>query len=230
MGTGNMAQVAKSFHVADARILGLAVIPLTAALTAVTNASSRVLWGFVSDKIGREYTMTLAFTLEAVFVFLVTQVSDNPVLFVVAFSLVFLCWGEIYALFPAVSGDVFGAKYAASNYGMMYTAKGVASILGGYGAALVAAKVEFTGVVRCSVLCGSMPQRACRCSYLLCYRALVSSRIAGKPKRGSRSPRAEIFSRIMFEGAGACPGCAIQHWGGAFFCPAPHKIPLNYRH
>ncbi len=139
MSTGNMAQVARSFHVADARILGLAVIPLTAALTAVTNASSRVIWGFVSDKLGREYTMALAFALEAVFVFLVTQVANNPVLFVVAFSLVFLCWGEIYALFPAVTGDVFGSKYAASNYGMMYTAKGVASILGGYGAALVAA-------------------------------------------------------------------------------------------
>ncbi len=87
--------------------------------------------------------MALVFALEAVFVFLVTQITDNPVLFVVVFSLVFLCWGEIYALFPAVTGDLFGAKNAASNYGMMYTSKGAASLVGGYGAAALA--VAFAG-------------------------------------------------------------------------------------
>ena len=139
MSTANMAQLAKSFNLADAHVLGVGLIALTAALTSATNAVSRILWGFVSDKLGREYTMALVFSLEAVFVFLVTQVTDNPVLFVVVFSLVFLCWGEIYALFPAVTGDVFGAKNSASNYGMMYTSKGAASIVGGYGAAALAA-------------------------------------------------------------------------------------------
>lgn len=139
MSTANMAQLAKSFNVADAKLLGVGLIAFTAAATSATNAVSRILWGTVSDKLGRAYTMALAFALEAIFVFLVTQVGDSPVLFVIVFSLVFLCWGEIYALFPAVTGDVFGAKNSASNYGMMYTSKGVASIIGGYGAAALAA-------------------------------------------------------------------------------------------
>ena len=87
--------------------------------------------------------MALVFTLEAIFVFMVTQITDSPVLFVVVFSLVFFCWGEIYALFPAVTGDLFGAKNSGSNYGMMYTSKGVASIIGGYGAAALA--IAFAG-------------------------------------------------------------------------------------
>ena len=138
MSTANMVQMAKSFNLADAKVLGIGIIALTAAMASAMNATSRVLWGFLSDKLGREYTMALAFTLEAVFVFLVTKVAGSPVFFVVAFSLVFLCWGEIYALFPAVTGDVFGAKNSGSNYGMMYTSKGVGSIIGGYGAAALA--------------------------------------------------------------------------------------------
>ncbi|MCL5125228.1 MAG: MFS transporter [Deltaproteobacteria bacterium] len=138
MSTANMVQMAKSFNLADAKVLGIGIIALTAAMASAMNATSRVLWGFLSDKLGREYTMALAFALEAVFVFLVTKVAGSPVFFVVAFSLVFLCWGEIYALFPAVTGDVFGAKNSGSNYGMMYTSKGVGSIIGGYGAAALA--------------------------------------------------------------------------------------------
>ncbi|MGC8659821.1 MAG: oxalate/formate MFS antiporter [Desulfomonilaceae bacterium] len=138
MSTANMVQMAKSFNLSDAKVLGVGIIALTAALCSAANATSRILWGFISDKLGREYTMALAFLLEAIFIFLVTRVSDSPVLFIVSFSLVFLCWGEIYALFPAVTGDVFGAKHAGSNYGMMYTSKGVGSIIGGYGAAAMA--------------------------------------------------------------------------------------------
>src|SRR5208337_4229850 len=139
MSTANMAKLADSFNLADAKVLGIGLIALTAAVCSATNAISRIFWGSISDKLGRAYTMTLVFTLEAIFVFMVTQITDSPVLFVVIFSLVFFCWGEIYALFPAVTGDVFGAMNSGSNYGMMYTSKGVASIIGGYGAAALAA-------------------------------------------------------------------------------------------
>ena len=139
MATGNLSQISKSLNVADAKAWGLAIVPLTATLTSITNALSRILWGSISDRLGREYTMTLAFGVEAVLIFLVTRIAGSPLAFVVLFSFVFLFWGEIYALFSATSGDIFGPKNASVNYGMLYSAKGMASILAGYGAALVAA-------------------------------------------------------------------------------------------
>jgi MFS transporter, OFA family, oxalate/formate antiporter len=176
MSTGNMAQLAKSLDLSDAKVLGVGLIALTAAVTSATNAVSRILWGFASDKLGREYTMALVFTLEAIFVFLVTQVTDNPVLFVVVFSLVFLCWGEIYALFPAVTGDVFGAKNSASNYGMMYTGKGMASVVGVYGGAAVAAVFAGSFIVPYYIAAGLDLLAAVFMLFII--RPLVRNRIA----------------------------------------------------
>jgi OFA family oxalate/formate antiporter-like MFS transporter len=139
MATGNLSQIAKSLNVADAKIWGLAIVPLTATLTSITNALSRILWGSISDKLGREYTMTLAFGIEALLIFMVTKIAGGPLAFLILFSFVFLFWGEIYSLFSATTGDIFGPKNASANYGMLYSAKGMASVLAGYGAALVAA-------------------------------------------------------------------------------------------
>jgi OFA family oxalate/formate antiporter-like MFS transporter len=139
MTTGNLSQIAKSLHVFDTKIFGMAIVPFTATLTGITNAFSRIMWGSISDKIGREYTMTIAFGVEAVLIFLMTQITDSPMLFVLVLPFVFLSWGEIYALFSAITGDVFGPKNATANYGMLYTAKGVSSILAGFGAAVMAA-------------------------------------------------------------------------------------------
>ena len=139
MATGNLSQISKSLNVADARFLGLGIVPLTATLTSITNALSRILWGSISDRLGREYTMTLAFGIEALLVFMVTKIAGSPLAFVILFSFVFLFWGEIYSLFSATTGDIFGPKNAGANYGFLYSAKGMASILAGYGAALVAA-------------------------------------------------------------------------------------------
>ena len=139
MATGNLSQIAKSLNVADARVWGLALVPLTATLTSITNAFSRILWGSVSDKFGREYTMALAFGVEGILIFMVTKIAGGPIAFVILFSFIFLFWGEVYSLFSATTGDIFGPKNASVNYGMLYSAKGMASILAGYGAALVAA-------------------------------------------------------------------------------------------
>ena len=139
MATGNLSQISKSLNVADAKVWGLAIVPLTATLTSITNALSRILWGSISDRLGREYTMTLAFGVEALLIFWVTKIVGSPLTFVILFSFVFLFWGEIYSLFSATTGDIFGPKNASVNYGMLYSAKGLASILAGYGAALVAA-------------------------------------------------------------------------------------------
>src|SRR5208337_2235161 len=90
-------------------------------------------------RLGREYTMFVAFGVEAVLIFLVTKIAGSPIAFMVLFSFVFLFWGEIYSLFAATTGDVFGPKNASANYGLVYTAKGLASIFAGFGAAALAA-------------------------------------------------------------------------------------------
>jgi OFA family oxalate/formate antiporter-like MFS transporter len=137
--TANLSQIAKTLNVNKVVIFGMAIVPLTATLTSVCNASARILWGRVSDKIGRENTMALAFALQGVLVFLVTKVGSNPYAFVILFSLVFLFWGSVFSLFAATTGDIFGGKNSAVNYGMLYTGKGVGSLLAGFGAAVLAA-------------------------------------------------------------------------------------------
>jgi MFS transporter, OFA family, oxalate/formate antiporter len=140
MTTGNLSQIAKSLNVFDAKILGIAIVPFTATIAGVTNAFARIMWGSISDKLGREITMAIAFGFEGVAIFAMTQIMGSPLAFVVLLPFVFLAWGEIYALFSAITGDVFGPKNASGNYGILYTAKGVSSILAGYGAAIVAAR------------------------------------------------------------------------------------------
>jgi MFS transporter, OFA family, oxalate/formate antiporter len=139
MGTANLSQIAKSLKVSNATVLGIAIVPLTATLTAIFNALARIVWGAISDRLGRENTMTIAFAVEAVLVFAVTRIAGNAVGFVALFSFIFLFWGEVFSLFSAATGDFFGAKNASVNYGMVYTAKGLGSVLAGYGAAFVAA-------------------------------------------------------------------------------------------
>src|SRR5207248_7201302 len=79
--------------------------------------------------IGREPTMGLAFALEALAIIALIQTAGNPVLFVVFSGFTYFGWGEIYSLFPATAGDLFGRQFATTNYGLLYTAKGTASLL-----------------------------------------------------------------------------------------------------
>ena len=139
MTTGNLSQIAKSLNVFDAKVMGIAIVPVVATIAGVTNALARIMWGSISDRFGREYTMAFAFALEGVLIFLMTQIEGNPMAFMFLMPFVFLAWGEIYALFSAITGDVFGAKNASGNYGILYTAKGLASIMAGWGSAAVAA-------------------------------------------------------------------------------------------
>lgn len=114
---------------------GLTVLSVALTFQQLLNGLARVFWGWISDYIGRYYTMGLAFFLEAFAIIGLVQWVDRPVLFVVFSSLTFLAWGQIYSLFPAVVADVFGTKHSTANYGIQYTSKGVASILAGPGAA-----------------------------------------------------------------------------------------------
>ena len=142
MATAQLAPIAKDFKINDVpvNILGLVLPALTFALAIdrVLNGLTRPFFGWVSDKIGRELTMLIAFSLEAAGILALYQFGQNPIAFVLLTGLVFFAWGEIYSLFPSTCADTFGAKFAASNAGMLYTAKGTASLLVPLSSVLVA--------------------------------------------------------------------------------------------
>jgi len=135
MVTSNVGPFANEYKVAQAMVLGMAALPLSLTLSRVTNGLTRPFFGWVSDHIGREMTMFVAFTLEAIAILVLFAFIDQPALFVVLTGLVFFGWGEIFSLFPSTLTDTFGPKYAATNYGFLYIAQGVGSILGGPAAA-----------------------------------------------------------------------------------------------
>jgi OFA family oxalate/formate antiporter-like MFS transporter len=126
MATAQVAPLAKNFKV------GATALTIALSLNPLGNGASRFLWGWVSDTLGRERTMAVAFTLQAVFLAsVVTLGRRGDVWFVATMALVFLTWGELYVLFPAVLADIFGARHAASNYAFLYSTKGLASVLAG---------------------------------------------------------------------------------------------------
>ena len=178
MTTGNMSQIAKSLNVFDAKFMGIAIVPFVATLAGVTNAFARIMWGAVSDRFGREYTMAFAFALEGVLIFLMTQISGNPIAFMILMPFVFLAWGEIYALFSAITGDVFGPKNASGNYGILYTAKGMASIMAGRGAAAVAA--AYAGSFEVPYYIASAFDIIAAVMALYILRPIIRKRIAGE--------------------------------------------------
>jgi MFS transporter, OFA family, oxalate/formate antiporter len=183
MTTGNLSQIAKSLNVFDAKIWGIALVPFTATIAGVTNAFARIMWGAVSDRFGREYTMAFAFALEGTLIFLMTQIMGSPIAFVILLPFVFLAWGEIYALFSAITGDVFGPKNASGNYGILYTAKGLASILAGYGAALVAA--YYAGSFQVPYYISAIFDITAAVLALFVLRPIIRRRIAGETAKAA---------------------------------------------
>jgi OFA family oxalate/formate antiporter-like MFS transporter len=133
MATAQLAPIAKDFKVADVPVslLGLTMPALTFALSIdrILNGLTRPFFGWVSDRIGREQTMFIAFLIEGVGIIALANLGTDPVMFVVLSGLVFFAWGEIYSLFPSTVTDTFGATYATTNTGLMYTAKGTAALL-----------------------------------------------------------------------------------------------------
>ena len=133
MATAQLAPIARDFKIdgVPVDIMGLVLPALTFALAIdrVLNGLTRPFFGWVSDQIGRELTMAIAFGLEAVGILALYQFGSNPVAFVILTGLVFFAWGEIYSLFPSTCADTFGSKNAAANAGLLYTAKGTAALL-----------------------------------------------------------------------------------------------------
>jgi OFA family oxalate/formate antiporter-like MFS transporter len=133
LATAQLGPIAKDVKIADVPVslMGITLPALSFALTIdrVLNGLCRPFFGWVSDRLGRENTMFLAFLFEALGILLLAHNVNDPVLFVILSGVVFFGWGEIYSLFPATCTDTYGSQYATANAGFLYTAKGTASLV-----------------------------------------------------------------------------------------------------
>jgi OFA family oxalate/formate antiporter-like MFS transporter len=138
MGIGGLMVTAQVAPMAETFKIGAAALAISVSLNPIANGAGRLFWGTISDRMGREWTMFIAFFLQSIFLLgVVTVGRQSPTLFIASVMLVFFTWGELYSLFPSVCADLFGARHASSNYSFLYSAKGVASIAGGGLAAML---------------------------------------------------------------------------------------------
>ncbi len=137
MVVSNFANFARDFGVADVIVFGTGALGLALTVDRFTNGFTRPFFGWVSDRIGRENTMALAFILEGAAIGLLIYFRNDALAFVLLSGVVFFGWGEIFSLFPSTLTDSFGTRHATTNYGFLYIAQGIGSILGGPVAALM---------------------------------------------------------------------------------------------
>ncbi|GAC1321027.1 MAG: oxalate/formate MFS antiporter [Chloroflexota bacterium] len=165
MATALLAPVASDFHVdkVPVSLVGLTLPALTFALSLdrIMNGITRPITGWISDRVGREPTMTIMFGLQALTILLLINSATNPVLFVVFSGLAFFCYGEIFSLFPAMSGDLFGRKFATTNYGLLYMSKGVASLIVPLGAYIQSQAGSWMPVFLIAVVLNALASASC---------------------------------------------------------------------
>ena len=137
MVTSQIAAFTRDFGMANKIVFGLPLLPLALSIDRVTNGLTRPFFGWLSDQIGRENTMMIAFTLEGVAMTAWLFTRSNPAIFVVMSGVVLFGWGEIFSLFPSTLTDTYGTRHATTNYGFLYMAQGIGSVLGGPVAALI---------------------------------------------------------------------------------------------
>src|SRR5437588_7027957 len=133
MAIAQLAPIANDYKIADVDVtilvLTLPALQFALSIDRVLNGLCRPFFGWVSDHIGRENTMFIAFLVEGVGIYALLLLAGNPIWFVILSGLVFFAWGEIFSLFPATCTDLYGKKFATANYGMLYTAKGTTALL-----------------------------------------------------------------------------------------------------
>jgi OFA family oxalate/formate antiporter-like MFS transporter len=130
MATAQIAPIAQDFAIGDVVIFfGATTLSAALIIDNVCNGAARPLFGWISDHIGREYTMAIAFGLGGIAYWLLGSLGSAPWAFVLFAALIFLTWGEIFSLFPSTCTDTFGAKFATVNLSLLYTAKGASAFL-----------------------------------------------------------------------------------------------------
>jgi OFA family oxalate/formate antiporter-like MFS transporter len=137
LATAQVAPVARTYGIAES------FLAISLVLNPIANGTGRLFWGWVSDRLGRERTMEIAFFIQALSLLSVGLLGPRSgAMFVASMAMVFFTWGEVYVLFPSALADFFGSKNASSNYSFLYSTKGVASIVAG---GLAATIFEMTG-------------------------------------------------------------------------------------
>lgn len=160
--TAQLSPIASYYHVDKVIVaFGMSALVLAIEVDRILNGMTRPFWGWVSDHLGRENTMFIAFTLEALAVFGLIHLVSHPVWFIVMSGFCFFAWGEIFSLFPAITGDLFGKTWATTNYGIVYTSKGLASIFAGPVAAMASVKTGswvpiFWAMIACDLIAAFM--------------------------------------------------------------------------
>jgi OFA family oxalate/formate antiporter-like MFS transporter len=130
MATAQIAPIARDYGMNKTVLfLGASVLSVALVTNNVMNGAARPFFGWVSDHIGREITMAIAFSLGACSYALLAYFGTAPWAFVIAAGLIFFTWGEIFSLFPSTCTDLFGTRYATANASLLYTAKGTSAWL-----------------------------------------------------------------------------------------------------
>jgi MFS transporter, OFA family, oxalate/formate antiporter len=160
--TAQISPIAKFYHVDKVIVLwGMSALVVAIELDRILNGICRPFWGWVSDHIGRENTMFIAFLGQALAVLGLLRLITHPVWFVLMTGLCFFGWGEIFSLFPSIVGDLYGKRWATTNYGVVYTAKGLAAIFAGPVAAMASVKTGswmgiFWVMIGCNIVAAFM--------------------------------------------------------------------------
>jgi MFS transporter, OFA family, oxalate/formate antiporter len=153
--TVQLAPMAVSYHVDKVVVaFGITALVLAIEIDRILNGLTRPFWGWVSDHIGRENAIFASFLLEAIAVFALLQLISHPIWFIALSGLCFFAWGNIYSLFPSITADLYGKKWATTNYGVVYTAKGLATLFAAPGAAWLFEKTgSWTKVFWAMIIC-----------------------------------------------------------------------------
>jgi MFS transporter, OFA family, oxalate/formate antiporter len=130
MVAAQVAIIAKDYGVSQTVLMfGATTLTVAGIIDNLANGGARPFFGWVSDQIGREYTMAIAFTAGGFAYWLLGTAGTTPWTFVICAAIVFFTWGEIFSLFPSTCTDMFGPKYATTNTSLLYTAKGLSAFI-----------------------------------------------------------------------------------------------------
>jgi MFS transporter, OFA family, oxalate/formate antiporter len=185
MATAQIALIARDFNVANTTLfLGATTLTVALLVDNVANGLARPLFGWISDHIGREYTMAVAFSLGAVSYWLLGSVGTAPWAFVIFAGLIFLTWGEIFSLFPSTCTDSFGPQYATANLSLLYTAKGASAFLVPLANVFEAATGSWRGVFLVTAIMNVVVVALA----LFALRPLRARQMAGEQYAGFRRP------------------------------------------